>query len=181
MTQSSPSSPSYCIFLFLTDSGIRRGIQRPGMNMGHACVSVHTDCIHTHIHTYIDIVPSITSIEHHFFFVLDDRYPVLHAWPHLFLSCQSYFPRFFCWPWPLQDILSIPYRLLRTHHTYGGILMRLIQGENEWNIPEYGGCDMSYEWDDDVSSIRILFWHTSFPLSGVFRTFGTFVAPWMWT
>lgn len=46
--------------------------------------------------------------------------------------------------------------------------MRLIQG----GINQYTECDVSCERDDDVSS-------TSFPLSGVFRTFGTFVALWM--
>lgn len=67
--------------------------------------------------------------------------------PYFMLDRISFFPANQISPdclltWPLQDILSIPYEAhgVHTHHTYEGILMRLIQGELDecvmWAVSE---------------------------------------------
>lgn len=71
---------------------------------------VHTDILCT----YIDIVPSITSIEHYFF----SEWQITLCLTASLSSLPIIFAPILCWPCPLQDILSIPFGVQSTEYTH---------------------------------------------------------------
>lgn len=92
----------------------------------HVCPSVHTaQCIHTYIVHTSTLYPPSRALS------IIPEWQILYAWPHLFLPCQSYFPRLFADP--LQDIelISIPYIQYSIQRQFW-LRLSLIQGGMVW-------------------------------------------------